>query len=319
MFKARLLLLTIPFATCSIGTKAVLPRPEDGLNYFFVSPFYLDKSTTTLIFSIRSALKKTYGFAVYLINDLYPRGIAIYKGSTSKTEVCKFYYNNQHTRPSGNSIRITVTGNGLNINTTHAVSVASGKTVLLGSNVSTVVAKAPSYKYTAVTDWFAINETLSFENFNDYYVADYYHKLDISSLKIHRGVVPDEVIMSRCNAALAISYQNGVFDEFPHSGSTAQISVNITQKGSDFLLSFPEMYVDKYTLRMSPNQLTNYVKTKYLYLPRNEKRFEENYHCSLVLNYIGADCNKYILQFTLKSLLNTMGDCRNSEYCIVNR
>ena len=109
MFKVRLLLLAVPFATCSLGAKAIKPRVDGGLNYFTMSPLYADGSVSTIVFSMKSASRKTYSFSTYLINDLYPSGVLIQSDSTAKTGIYTYYYNNQYTRPRGNSIKIVVT------------------------------------------------------------------------------------------------------------------------------------------------------------------------------------------------------------------
>ena len=47
------------------------------------------------------------------------------------------------------------------------------------------------------------------------------------------------------------------------------------------------------------------------------KRYEEEYDCFIVVDSIGIDDAKVSHAFTIKSQKNIVGDCLNSEFCIV--
>ena len=313
----KLLFLSISLTTTSIG--AVPLKDDNGLTKVVCTPFYLDKKMSCISLTANATKTIRVSIKVSIVNDLYPEGIEIGTKAFSNISTYNLEYNNEYTRPNGNSIVITQT-------------IFKEKTIIshdieaVTSNVKTV--NESPYEYTSLSNfytwssktnkWKESKEIFVMTNFEEIYMPNYYHKIDISDFKIEYKTTSGFINMR--SGLLAITNLNGSFDSFEHDKKYAYFPIVLAGTSSNYNLSFEnKFYVDPMTLKMSPVPKDGYVETKNLYLPRNEKRSENNYDCMLTLDGLGQDNTKFLSRFKYKSTLNILGDCRNSEYCIANK
>lgn len=164
------------------------------------------------------------------------------------------------------------------------------------------------------------NETIHFGGFDDFYMPDYYHKFD-PALFTFEVKSSSKVFFDIDTATFIISNRHGVFNSLLSNQSYAQLDlILVKDTTTKWHLAFKDkLFVNPRTLEMSSYMKTGYVETKYLFLPINEMRYQEEYECGISITGLGLQKSKIIHYFALNAMLNTMGDCHNSEYCIVTR
>ena len=163
--------------------------------------------------------------------------------------------------------------------------------------------------------WSEESATYSFKNFEGIYVPSFYHKIDLNDFEL--GVTSFAKHAFTCNPSLVIKNVNGVFDDITGANTSAEFKLKAkqTSKGFTFELA-DDLYVDKETFLLSSTQKGGYVKTKHIYLPRNEMRVQDQYDAYFVFDSFGINFDLIYYQVELMALKNTFGDCINSEYCI---
>lgn len=312
----RVLLLSVA-TICNLGASKP-PVATAKLDYFQSYPLYLNDNETEMRGTVVVPARLHLSISIYIVNDYYPEGILIYSEKFTSDSDFVINYDNAYTLPSNNLLRI-IENTGLATKTHETeLDVAIGSTYniindeIMTSNSSYVV-------YTKENGFEHFKEIIGFNNFVSPYVTDYYHKLDIGSFNFitYQGLYPSIPIKK---ATLIITNRNNEFDDFDHNENLAEFSLDTCNFNEVNFLSFSDnLFVEKTSLHMLRHYKEGYVATRFLYFPRNEKRFESEYDCSLILTGFGIDYNKIVFHFKLKSLLNILGDCRNSEYCIVNK
>ena len=311
------LFISIPLAASSIGA---LPSTNDsGLTKAICTPFYLSQKTSYISLSVSATKTKKVNIKVSIVNDLYPGGIDILTRTFSTVSTLDVEYNNEYTRPTGNSIVITQTINKTDTVIKHDIDAVKGNAKTVNESPYEYTSSSVFYTWTNKEKaWKTSKEIYIMSNFEDFYMPDYYHMINISDFKI--VLKSTSGFFNISSGSLAITNLNGVFDSFEHDKQYAYFPVVLTGNLLKYGLSFKnKFYVNPLTLEMSSIPLDGYVETKDIYLPRNEKRSENNYDLMLVLDGLGQDNTKVLSRFKYKTTLNILGDCRSSEYCITNR
>ena len=163
--------------------------------------------------------------------------------------------------------------------------------------------------------WSEETATYSFKNFEGIYVPSFYHKIDLSDFEI--GVSNIAKYTFTCTPTLVIKNINGVFDDITGANTSAEFKLKSKETTSGFTFELADtLYVDKETLLLSSTEKEGYVKTKHIYLPRNEMRIQDQYDAYFVFEGFGINLDLLYYRVELMALKNTFGDCRNSEYCI---
>lgn len=306
-FLAVLPLFSISKANYS--TKAI----KFGITSISLSPVYsYGKSYFSL--EIRASELQVFEVEVHLENDLYSNISLLSKRYTSY-EKALIEYDNKFTR-TNNKIVIKQTDL---INKTvqfyqHDLEISSEIPSLIKNDTYTSTKIIYCYKNGR---WNETHETLSLEGFEHLYSPNYYHKIDFNDFKIHLDSELGKLRYSK--ASLLISNRNGVFDALEHDSIYAHINLKLKEIDSEiYCFEFArQMYVNRHNLRMFESYQNNCVKTNHFYLPINEKRYEEEYDCFLVIESIGIDDAKLSHEFKLKTQKNIVGDCLNSEFCVL--
>lgn len=316
--KVNFLLLSSLASLGCIG--ASRPTTEYGIVSIKAAPLYVDGGTSQIILNVNASSTYKVSVQAKIINDLYPNGISIYTKSFTSVSSATIKYDNSYTRPSGNKIKFIQTVNKSEKIITCDSELANGQSVILDESIFNYESKSAFYTWNiSGKTWIPNTEKLSFYNFEDSYIPNYYHNIDLSNfyIEIEESISTSSLQLE--SATFSITNKDGIFDSFTHDSSDIYIPLSLTKKSSKFMLSFKDnLYVNPTTLEMSSYKTSENVKTNRFYLPRNEKRFEEDYLCRIVLSGLGQDKSDFYVQFKYKSLLNTFGDCHNSEYCIVN-
>lgn len=310
---SHLLIPSLLLCFSSVGASAVT---TNTITSFSTTPLYNDGSKTNMQIQAVGTNANITKVEVYIINDLYPDGISIYSASFSSKSSKNFSYDNSYTRPN-NSIKISWHGKLATSekSVTKAIPVIDGTTYSINKQLYTNTSRGKIYTFSNGS-WTETSQTLKFTNFEDIYMPDYYHKLDLSIFKIKYNL-SFPATMSCKRATLSISDKDNKFKNFSHTYGVFQIELKLTKSNQNYTLGLSnKLYVNQTTLEMSPVSKSGFVATDYFYFPRNEKRNEGNYKCHINLDGIGIDHSTFQSSFSYKSILNIMGDCRNSEYCI---
>lgn len=276
------------------------------------TPLYLNKKSYISINPNGSAKVK-----ISIINDLYPNGALICEKSILKGKKYLIEYDNSYTR-SSNKIKLEIISlNQTILSTISDIAVASGRSTLVGNN-NQIKSDYELLSYIPDIGWSTETVTYDMFGFDKYYIPDYYHKVDVSDFKIKN---PEKLgDLFSCLPSLTIKNVDGLFDDLCNSSSSTSLNLNVVKVEQD-IFSFElsnTLYVDEETLKMSLTPKEGYVPTQYIYLPRDEMRRQEEFQFTFLLNEFGIDKDRVIHSITVKSVLNTLGDCHNSEYCVTN-
>lgn len=312
--------LLIPCALLTICSVGATASAKTRINYFKCTPFFLNGDKTIMTFDVNASEALPLNIEIYIINPLYPDGTLLTKTKITSSKVLNYNYDNKYTYASENKVKVSYSvGKEKKKSFSHAIEVSNGSFYTLNDSVFDYSTTSKNYFYSGDSaNWTLNSERYTFYNFENTYVPNYYHKINISDFYLKANSTFQNKI-SYGNALFAITNREHAFDGFNHDETFAYIPLCLTKKGDDYVLSFDrDLYVDPFTLQMSPVQEDGFVKTDYLYFPRDKKRFENEYQCMITINNLGIDKATFVSYFKYKSLLNIFGDCRNSEFCIVN-
>ena len=284
-----------------------------GIWSISLSPLYASGKSYFSV-EVNAAELWTINIEIHIENDLH-KDVTIFKKTFNQYEKTYIEYDNRFTRQKNKLVIYQKNfDNKISKTFEHELNVVPDDVNLIkGENY---LSNKVIYFYKD-ENWHESQELLSFDGFDHLYSPDYYHKIDLSNFVIHVNSQLDKLRYSK--AVLLITNRNGAFDNLEHDSIYAHINLKLTEfaeQSFTFELD-KQLYVDRHSLTMYSSYQKNTVKTKYLYLPINEKRFEEEYDCHLIVESIGIDDAKLSHQFSLKTQKNIIGDCINSEYCVV--
>lgn len=303
------------------ATYRALPSISAGIVQFSASPLNLN-GESYFVLNETSSASKPCAVQVYINNPYLNEDKLIYSKTYTSTASDVIKYDNSYTYSYGNVITVkqrigTKTRQYLTYGTISPDLISPQYKV---HDFTSSLTSSSSYKTYDSEGIHVYKQTLSFSGFYDYYMPGYYHKFDPSTLRITTDKNAQYVV-SLENSEFEINNLNGVFDNFGVGKQTIRFALRVKKVSPyTFELCFAEdLYVEPRTLEMSPIKKEGFVKTNYLFFPRNQMRYQEEYDCRINLNGLGIDCYTIPYKFKLKAILNTMGDCHNSEYCVVNR
>ena len=291
------------FVPISRGSSEV---PFDAI---YISPLHYDSDSTVIVASNMDNVN----FKVLLSNEYQDEREVLNVSNCSKG-THTFKLDNTYTRIN-NRIKVSYYSNGTWKNSSEIeMKVSTPKIKYITNNEP----YTPLEKYKVLNSrlsWRDRFASYSFNNFDGLYIPSFYHKIDLADFEI----LPDQISQESfsCNPALVLKNVNGVFDDIDGANSSVEFNLQLvkTEDGYSFELA-DDLYVDKQTLLLSSSYKEGYVKTKYIYLPRNDMREQSNYDAYFVLEDFGINNDVVFHKFELKATKNIFGDCRNSEYCI---
>ena len=285
--------------------------------YYFetisISPLRRNDTTTIEVV----ATWNYFEFEIYLKNDKYPNGVVIAADTIINPKTCIYTYNNEYTR-GNNEIYFKYRwrpGTTARTSGSYAFNVGShsnynfdDETVRTSTQTIGVFHKDMSFE--------TVNLTYTFEGFQDYYAPDYYQRIDLCDFHIYI----DEKYHPFMHAvpSLVIANVDGVFDDIEGSDDLVLFPLELieTENGFSFTLT-STFYVDPFTLLMSSYPKQGYVQTQNIFLPVNKMREQSEFESYFSISKFGIDNDYIIHHFTLCAQSNIMGDCTNSQYCVI--
>lgn len=309
------LYLILPLLVTSVVPTTVSrlkPRePSTPFSSFSITP--LRKKTDTYIEIETNATRTTpVTYTVSIENDVGTN--VIVSGVKADKSKAIYTYKNDYTR-SENTIILTYKVGKTTKTVSHEALYITSKRETLNDD-SVLNSDSSILCYNEIKGWFTKSEKLTFKGFNEFYIPNYYHKLDISDFSIKT----DSTLLSpfKLEGTLIINNLHGVFNDLNSNEQYASLKLTKVLINGSYALKFADsLYVNKETLLMSSTPKEGYVPTEHLYFPRNEMQLQDEYDCTIAFTELGIDYDKLNFTFKLKALINTVGDCHNSEYCIV--
>lgn len=160
-------------------------------------------------------------------------------------------------------------------------------------------------------------EQYRFYKFLDYFNEDNYYRLNLNKLKLTYSCAKP---FPGCNAKLKFTDFNNVFPLINGGrlNTSFEIPLRYTYASGVIAFDFPEqMYVNPKTLEMSLNARPEFRITKYFYLPINKKDLLLDQTFSLEVTNFGHNKTSFSWDITYLNNRNLLGDCDNSDYCVV--
>lgn len=282
------------------------------------SSLYTTGEENQFDYSITCKNRYSLKLTILIANELYPDGKIIYENTFTSSEVGSFIYDNSFTKSKNNEIIVKQLCNGATKTSRQAVDTALTSTKRIDEPFFAYNSNSNLYKFTTSGGWSTSKEIINFVNFDEYYIPDYYHKLDPRDFKLSISNEISDNFNFRSGTLTINNYQNA----FKLISRKAEISFPlklVKDATGEYHLDFKNLlYVNKTTLEMSLGSKTNSAATHCLYFPLNQKQNEAEFNIKILLEGVGVDYSDFFLDFKYKSISNIFGDCHNSEYCIVN-
>mgnify|MGYP003312709221 CR=1 FL=1 len=292
--------------------KPTKPTRDTSIYNFCIEPLSTTKKESRMWFSFPAMASGKIISKVYLENDLYPDGILIGSATSGTKKYEKVLtYDNRYTR-ANNKIRLETTSVLGTFVTTNDILLKKAQTFMINSDGQTISEETPCLYYDSGS-FYNKNYTYTFNGFESMYSPEYYHFYSPNNYSLS---TTSKFSLSNIEACLYLTNRNGVFDDMPFEDDLIKIPLSVSSKGK--LALKDKYYVDPMTLKMSATSKLGYVETSYLYLPKNEMRYQGEYEGIIRFSNFGSNGSKVIYSFKLNALANIMGDCVNSEYCVLN-
>lgn len=288
-----------------------------GLKSLTITPLDMSNVDSPIFISYGASEKQRFVIKIDIINDLYVDGVNIFTKSATTSGNYVFHYKNTYTRIK-NTIRITTSSGKIGTETVVEKEINLVSENMINLNDDDMSQSSTKYlTYSTKEGYTYRSEKLEFVNFYDYYVPDYYHKLDIRDFKIHNDPLT-KLDLQTGDGYLILTNSGKGFEKLCGGKKSCTLNVEIINDGSNYYhLEFKDkLYVNKYDLTMSKTKEKDYVETKYIYFPRNGYRSQEDYNLMILLNGVGVNRDNFYLNFKFKAIQNLIGDCHNSEYCV---
>ena len=160
-------------------------------------------------------------------------------------------------------------------------------------------------------------EKYIFDSFVDFFNEDNYYRLNLRKISLTYSCFQS---FPGCTAKLRFTDYNKVFPYLDNSDQipSFEIPLRYVVEGSKVYFDFPElMYVNPRTLEMSLNARPDFKLTRYFYLPINRKNLLIDQTFALEVSDFGYDKTSFTWNLTYLNNRNLLGDCNNSDYCVV--
>lgn len=304
-------LIFIPILLSSVFVKAPTPLKREAFKSFSMSPLCAGE-TTYIKMEFNAAKSLEVSYDIYIENDV-GKYLIVSDAQTTFTTVT-YTYDNKYTR-SNNTVIIDYWLNSKGSSVSHEAFTNISKKEIVGDD-KTLVSNTDILCFSPLKSWYTEKETITFYGFEELYIPKYYHKLDISDFKFKTDNSSGAPLI--CEGQFLISNNNGVFNALNSDEEYARLKLKCALNGNFYELKFDEnLFVNRETLKMGNRRKLGYVKTEHLFLPINEMKNQNEYECTIILTKLGIDRDKLTFSFKYNALLNVIGDCHNSEYCVV--
>lgn len=162
-----------------------------------------------------------------------------------------------------------------------------------------------------------IEEKFTFSDLVNYFKFDTYYRLSLSqfvfNVELYNSYTYLESYILLENLVPSLSSLTNL----EGNNSKIPLSLKIDENFTISLQFKDILYVEPGSLHMSTTPKTGFVKTRYFYLPTNRKEEVLNQTFTFVIKEIGFNKTSLKWDMNLESVINLIGDCSNSEYCVV--
>ena len=326
MHRSSLLITLVGFVTCltSLGATEV---PHYYMDYFYVTPGFTNKlRNTKLLMKLGgngTLTNKT--IYIYMYNSKYKSGsrIAFVHPTDETGVVAREITGTMFVENEQNRIK-AFWGDG--DGTTKELWLYPKTNVELPRlkvhELGTHVYESPHvYGYTKERGSFITNDSYIFSNWYELNEMSVFNKFDISMFTFQEKVGPIPVGIGYEDLCIVFPAKYGLFVDLNAQEKDLQ-RVDMPLKfvdsgGYNYHLEFDvDLYVNPYTYEMARSQLPGFVKTKYMYLPKNGFH-EFNKMDLIIVGYsLGTLKLGFEYYFSIEAELSRIGDCVTSEYCI---
>lgn len=177
------------------------------------------------------------------------------------------------------------------------------------------------FAYEKDRGYFTTTNSYTFTNWYKENEIPVFNKFDIEMFTFEEKVGPLNVESSASDLCIAIPNKYGLFVDLNlHNQIVDRVELVlklVDSGGYKYHLAFDtDLYVNPYTYEMARSQLPGFVKTKYLYLPKNGFHDFNKMDLYLVGFDLGTLKLSFNYTFSIEAERSRIGDCVTSEYCI---
>ena len=172
--------------------------------------------------------------------------------------------------------------------------------------------------YTSLTlrSYLSLNETFQFPDYIDYFNIDVYHRLTLDSISFQYTSLR---AFSYSGASLTYYDFDNVFPYIEHDNQhriSVPLSISMNNKTASF--SYRDvMWVHPKTLQMSLTEKEGFVRTRHFYMPVNKKSYLLEEKMQITVWEAGGSKNDIHYELSYLASRDLIGDCNNSDYCVV--
>ena len=281
-------------------------------NSIIISPLYMRDTSIIVVDTDNNYLS----FSVFLKNDRY-KNLEILSRTITNPGKYTYTYDNAQTR-SKNQIYIKYKSseNGeYKTSDLQQFNVVSGSTRYISSE-EPIETAATLGIFKSDLSFETEHITYSFEGFDDYYGPDYFNKLNLNDYRIHLDPKFHPFLSS--TITLVIKTENNIFKDVGGMDDGGVFNLKLVEEDSYFTFELANTYyVDPVTHLMSSEPKSGYVQTNNIFFPINDIKNQDKYEAYFAMRYFGINKDYLIHKFKICAANNLMGDCLNSEYCVV--
>lgn len=303
-------ILRISFLTIFSVLKSPMSPPFNSIS---IGPLITGDKTLIEVDTSSSYLR----FSVFISNDKYASK-EILSATITKPGVYKYEYGNSYTRTRSKIfIKYSTSETGtlkesakydFNVSNSSKTRYISDDDVITTTKTIGIFKSDLSFEKKSLT--------FTFDGFKGIYAPDFYHKIDLKEFKIYLDNKYHNFM--RGNPQFVLANVDGVFKDIDGADSQAIFPLTMEDKGDYYTFSLAHtLYVDPSSLRLSSNPKAGYVQTEHIFLPVNEMQNQTKFAAMFALSSMGIDKDYWIHKFEIKATSNLLGDCHNSQYCVV--
>lgn len=158
------------------------------------------------------------------------------------------------------------------------------------------------------------DEMFNFTNLNEYLTVESNNRLDFSSV-VFKYDSPDPFSCS--HITLNIKDYNNVFPYLQSNNQMVTLKMKYTQIGDDVYLDLDEkLYVNKYTLEVARDPMSNFVETNNLFIPTNKEDDFMGDEVEIKMLDVGYSELDFTMPFNFYFSKKYIGECYESDYCV---
>jgi hypothetical protein len=281
-------------------------------NSITISPLYKNQTTIIVLDTDSSYLS----FSVFLKNDKY-KSLEILNRTITKPGKYIYTYDNAQTRTKNQIyIKYKASENGeYKTSDLQQFNIVIGTTRYVSSEEALeTVGTLGVFK--SDLSFETVRITYNFEGFDDYYGPDYFNKLNLNDYHIRIDQKYHPFLDS--TITLVIKTEDNIFKDCGGMNNGGVFNLRLVEKDDYYTFELANTYyVNPVTHLMSSEPKNGYVQTNNIFFPINDIKNQDKYEAYFAMRNFGIDKDYLIHKFGICAANNLMGDCFNSQYCVV--